>query len=71
MSPRHHPLISATELSRLLGEVRLFDLRWSLTTPAPGRESYEQGHIPGAVFVDLDRDLAGSEGDRRHPLPHI
>ena len=71
MSPKHHPLISATELSRLLGEVKLFDLRWSLTAPTPGRESYEKGHIPGAVFVDLDRDLAGNEGDGRHPLPHI
>ena len=70
MSPKH-PLISATELSQLLGEVKLFDLRWSLTSPTPGRESYVQGHIPGAVFVDLDRDLAGSEGDGRHPLPPI
>lgn len=71
MSPKHHPLISATELSRLLGEVKLFDLRWSLTAPTSGREPYEKGHIPGAVFVDLDRDLAGNEGDGRHPLPHI
>ena len=70
MIPRH-PLISATELSQLLGEVKLFDLRWSLTSPTPGRQSYEQGHIPGAVFVDLDRDLAGAEGDGRHPLPDI
>ncbi len=71
MSQKQHPLISATELSRLLGEMKLFDLRWSLTAPASGRESYEKGHIPGAVFVDLDRDLAGNKGDGRHPLPHI
>ena len=68
MSPRR-PLISATELSHALGEVKLFDLRWSLTAPIPGRVSYEEGHIPGAVFVDLDRDLAAEEGDGRHPLP--
>jgi thiosulfate/3-mercaptopyruvate sulfurtransferase len=66
-----HPLISAIELSQLLGEVRLFDLRWSLTAPTPGRVSYEKGHIPGAVFVDLDRDLAAENGDGRHPLPAI
>jgi thiosulfate/3-mercaptopyruvate sulfurtransferase len=49
--------------------VTLLDVRWSLTGP-PGRETYEAGHLPGAVFVDLDSDLAappGSEG--RHPLP--
>jgi thiosulfate/3-mercaptopyruvate sulfurtransferase len=68
MSP-DHPLISATELSRLLGEVKLFDLRWSLAAPTQGRESYEEGHIPGAVFVDLEVDLAADEGDGRHPLP--
>jgi thiosulfate/3-mercaptopyruvate sulfurtransferase len=49
----------------------LFDLRWSLTDPGHGIVAYEQGHIPGAVFVDLDRDLAASKGDGRHPLPPI
>ena len=65
------PLITAVELQRSLEDVKLFDLRWSLTSPTPGRDSYERGHIPGAVFVDLDRDLAGDEGDGRHPLPPI
>ncbi|HEU5113481.1 MAG TPA: sulfurtransferase [Acidimicrobiia bacterium] len=65
------PLIGVFELQQSLDEVKLFDLRWSLTSPTPGRESYETGHIPGAVFVDLDRDLAGDQGDGRHPLPHI
>jgi len=68
MSPKH-PLISPTELSQILTQVKLFDLRWSLTAPTTGRASYEDGHIPGAVFVDLDRDLAAEEGDGRHPLP--
>ncbi len=70
MSPES-PLISATELTRVLGEVRLFDLRWSLTDPAHGARTYEEGHIPGAVFVDLDRDLAAADGDGRHPLPDL
>jgi thiosulfate/3-mercaptopyruvate sulfurtransferase len=46
------------------------DLRWDLTDLAKGRTSYELGHIPGAVFVDLDRDLAAPPGiGGRHPLP--
>ncbi len=46
------------------------DVRWYLDGRS-GREAYEQGHLPGAVFVDLDRDLAGppGAGAGRHPLP--
>ena len=39
----------------------LLDVRWRLAGP-PGIDSYRQGHLPGAVFVDLDRDLAGPPG---------
>jgi thiosulfate/3-mercaptopyruvate sulfurtransferase len=47
----------------------LLDVRWRLAGP-PGIDSYRQGHLPGAVFVDLDRDLAGPPGPAgRHPLP--
>jgi thiosulfate/3-mercaptopyruvate sulfurtransferase len=36
----------------------------------PGREEYDLGHVPGAVFVDLDRDLSSPPGPGgRHPLP--
>jgi thiosulfate/3-mercaptopyruvate sulfurtransferase len=45
-------------------EARVFDVRWP-----SGREKYDLGHIPGAVFVDLDRDLSQHEGPGRHPLP--
>lgn len=65
------PLITVAEVSARFESVRLFDLRWSLTDPKHGLVSYEQGHIPGAVFVDLDGDLASAEGEGRHPLPHI
>jgi thiosulfate/3-mercaptopyruvate sulfurtransferase len=51
------------------GSVRLVDLRWTLTQKPTGREKYEAGHIPGAVFVDLDRDLSRPGGPGRHPFP--
>jgi thiosulfate/3-mercaptopyruvate sulfurtransferase len=67
------PLITVPELAEALGQVPppvLLDVRWRLGGP-PGAESYQAGHIPGAVFADLDRDLAGAPGGPggRHPLP--
>jgi thiosulfate/3-mercaptopyruvate sulfurtransferase len=66
------PLISVADLSVALAaddSPLLLDVRWSLTGP-PGIDSYRAGHLPGAVFVDLDRDLAGPPGPSgRHPLP--
>ncbi|MBC7441236.1 MAG: sulfurtransferase [Ramlibacter sp.] len=53
-------------------DVRVLDVRWKLGGP-PGRGEYLAGHIPGAVYVDLDTELAG-HGDPaagRHPLPGI
>ncbi|MEI7032882.1 sulfurtransferase [Streptomyces pratensis] len=47
----------------------LLDVRWQLGGPH-GRPDYEAGHLPGAVFVDLDTELAGPAGSGgRHPLP--
>jgi thiosulfate/3-mercaptopyruvate sulfurtransferase len=65
-------LTSASDLLHRLetgGRVTLLDVRWHLGGP-PGLTSYTQGHIPGAVFVDLDHDLAALPGPGgRHPLP--
>lgn len=49
----------------------LLDVRWQLGGP-PGRPAYEAGHLPGAVYVDLDTELAGPPGaGGRHPLPEV
>lgn len=69
-------LISAEELRDLLSDngslVRLLDVRWALGDP-DGPQHYLDGHIPGAVFVDLETELAApaSPARGRHPLPEI
>lgn len=65
------PLISVAGLAAALGPGGpvLLDVRWRLGGP-PGLGSYRAGHLPGAVFVDLDAELAGPPGSRgRHPMP--
>lgn len=65
-------LISTEEAAELLdsGAVVVLDVRWRLTGP-PGRADYDLAHLPGAVFVDLETELAGppSAAQGRHPLP--
>ena len=62
-------LITVEELAAASPAPALLDVRWALAGP-PGREEYARGHIPGAVFVDLDTELAGPPGaGGRHPLP--
>lgn len=66
------PLVSCADLAESLSGPRppvLLDVRWRLGGP-PGREDYDRGHLPGAVFLDLDTDLAAPPGPGgRHPLP--
>jgi len=61
------------ELAQLLAshDAVVFDCRFSLADPLEGRTLYEQGHIPGAHYLDLNRDLAGpvEKHGGRHPLP--
>jgi thiosulfate/3-mercaptopyruvate sulfurtransferase len=68
------PLISVEDLASRLGEdhVLVVDCRWVLGAPGEGRRAYDAGHIPGAIHLDLDDDLAdldGLGGPGRHPLP--
>ncbi|OKJ14199.1 3-mercaptopyruvate sulfurtransferase [Streptomyces sp. CB00316] len=66
------PIITASEYASESAGPRppvLLDVRWQLGGPH-GRPDYETGHLPGAVFVDLDTELAGPAGSGgRHPLP--
>lgn len=52
------------------GRTVVLDVRWTLAEP-DGRDAFRAGHIPGAVYVDLDTELAdhGITGEGRHPLP--
>jgi len=63
------PLISARELQAALGAVTVLDVRYRMGGPG-GRAEHERGHVPGAVYVDLDTELAAPPGaGGRHPLP--
>jgi thiosulfate/3-mercaptopyruvate sulfurtransferase len=65
-------LVSAAELLAVPRMPVLLDVRWALGDPH-GHEQYLSGHLPGAVFVDLDAELADppSAAAGRHPLPSV
>ena len=71
--PENRILMVAQDLLECLDdpECVVVDCRFDLGDPDAGRRVYEAGHIPGAVFLDLDRDLAGpiAPATGRHPLP--
>src|SRR5882672_6647656 len=66
-------LIDADSLRGLLGKLPLaiVDCRFNLMNPAEGLAAYLKGHIPGARYADLNRDLSAPVGPHtgRHPLP--
>lgn len=55
-------------------DLRVLDCRYALSDPLLGRLAYLEGHVPGAVYADLETDLSGpvlmSGAGGRHPLPH-
>lgn len=67
------PLVSAKWLLENLHLVALVDTRFMLGKPDFGLEAFRAGHLPGAVFLDLERDLSSPVRDDRvggrHPLP--
>lgn len=54
-------------------DVVVLDVRQSATADAADQQAYLDGHIPGAVFADLDADLAGPStgGNGKRPLPGV
>jgi thiosulfate/3-mercaptopyruvate sulfurtransferase len=65
-------LVRAADLLAAGGRVVLLDVRWALGDDQ-GREKYLAGHVPGAVLVDLETELADppSAAEGRHPLPSV
>ena len=72
---QNSPLISVSELRARLesDSLRVVDCRFDLMNPGAGREQYLEDHVPGAVYADLDKDLAApvTAGSGRHPLPGV
>jgi thiosulfate/3-mercaptopyruvate sulfurtransferase len=68
-------LIAVDELARRIddNDIRILDCRFDLFAPDAGRTAYLSGHIPWAVYADLDRDLAApvDPASGRHPLPSV
>ncbi|WP_313327860.1 sulfurtransferase [Stutzerimonas balearica] len=65
-------LITAQQLADSLPQSLLIDCRFALEDPSHGQRSYLEGHLPGARFLDLERDLSGPVEPGvtgRHPLP--
>ena len=73
--PEVSPLITAAALAEQLVDpaVRIVDCRWYLGRPGDGRVAYDEGHIPNAIHLDVDGDLAADPdvGPGRHPLPEV
>lgn len=69
------PLIAPAELADKLSDRDwlVADCRFELGKPDAGRAAWQAGHVPGAVFVDLERDLSAPVTDAtgRHPLPPV
>jgi thiosulfate/3-mercaptopyruvate sulfurtransferase len=68
-------LIAPERLAELLDDpnLRIVDTRFDLKAPEAGLAAYESGHVPGAIYFDLDEDLSSppSRGAGRHPLPDM
>ena len=66
------PLVDVRALAGAVDDplVRVVDCRWYLGRPGDGRRAYDEGHIPGALHLDVDSDLTAPTGPGRHPLPH-
>jgi thiosulfate/3-mercaptopyruvate sulfurtransferase len=66
-----NPLITPAELVGIKAPVLIIDCRHDLFNPDAGPKAYAEGHLPGAAFLHIDRDLSGPMTGKngRHPLP--
>ena len=63
------PLLTAQALADRLSDVTVLDVRWQLGRPSR-RSAYDEGHIPGAAWVEFEEALSGEPGiGGRHPMP--
>lgn len=68
-------LISVQSLHQYISDptspICIIDARFNLSMPEQGQQLYTQGHIPSAIFLDLDKDMCGKKTGKngRHPLP--
>lgn len=68
-------LVSVDSLKKKLesnaDDMVVVDVRFSLADPNEGKKAYEQGHIPGAMYLDLNKDLSSPKAEHggNHPLP--
>lgn len=75
-TPREQVLVDAETLKHELASDApplLLDVRWTLADP-DGKKKYDAGHLPGARYVDMERELTGHDRparEGRHPLPGI
>ncbi|RNF00771.1 mercaptopyruvate sulfurtransferase [Trypanosoma conorhini] len=72
-TPRHpgKVFVAVADVAHCLADFQVFDVRYSLCDETHGKRAYHKGHLPGAVFVDVDGDLSGpiTLATGRHPLP--
>jgi len=74
MSPTFTTLIDAPRLRQALAGPDapiVVDTQFDLANPEAGNAAWREGHVPGSVYLHLDRDLSGAKSGRngRHPLP--
>ena len=67
----HTTLVSTQQLAASLPRWRVFDCRYDLFKSDLGEQQYREGHIPGALYAHLERDLSARKTGKngRHPLP--
>ncbi len=61
-------IISPFKLNKIINDekLKIIDCRWYINDKKKGEEEYKKGHIPGAIFFDLEKN-----SDLNNPIPHM